>query len=898
MYKKLLELFIKQFGRNPNKLERLQLQFKAFQESGKGQILRPDFNKKKPWHITEKKADVTKLDDPLVNEFARTETFASPTRIKQGFSTRSKLNHWSQNQKQVSDFIGRKNREFNSLGKDDQKEVLEMFETQIKKHMPKERKAGGGVAGLLGERTGFKRGTKKSKKKEFRFFYPPWMGPSIHQREESHQVPDRVNARGHGVNFPYKSLEDIPPDVLTMLMKDPVFDLETFLKKVAWSDPDKTRIQKRIKGEKEPPWGAADHYGDMLLYKQKFGKGESIADGLLTMKSPSDANKVQTILHEMRHAKMREPWFMKSSAIPKYVRETGDPHYSFQKYGDKDDDPNKFVGGEELYIRYLDQLFGDVSEKGDIAGSDYKPYFDKILRDKWAPHAKAYKEILKEEKRVKSKPYGLAGGGIAGMLGEPTYQDDNHRVPYDSGNMVLPKEKPFQGLFHTEVGGPVITKDDSEFEAVVDRWSQFARQQGEGPEDRNKFKSFALENIVKIGREQGYEDDEIKEIILRINKADGGRVPLAGGKTPSDVTQGQLLPRDFDDLSEEEKIHLMKLILAGEIPNLAEGGRVPLGKGKSALQGLAKLMDEFFPGTTKIGQTSKPLAKKTQLKQALAGFKKREKAAKISETIKADEKTLAKLTKEHNKKYGPSREGGDEPMSDALYKQMVEDHKKTVAIENKILENRIKINDPPTKDDYKYYSEQLDVADADYYPVKGNETLAELEAMVKKTDADDIAEQKYWQKVFEKDDKKQMEKYGVLVNRVTEKNKLYKEFPNITDHQVADILRTDLDGTIDPRKIKAAKETLRKQTGSPWYTDPKTLTPEEELRKEFPGIDDNLIKNILADTNPQRIAEVKATLHEALKMQQKGMGHEEIINIFKKKPTKHASGGLAGMLGE
>ena len=75
------------------------------------------------------------------------------------------------------------------------------------------------------------------------------MGPSIHQREESHQVPDRVTARGHGVNFPYKSLEDIPPDVLAMLMKDPVFDLETFLKKVAWSDADKTRIQKKIRGE-------------------------------------------------------------------------------------------------------------------------------------------------------------------------------------------------------------------------------------------------------------------------------------------------------------------------------------------------------------------------------------------------------------------------------------------------------------------------------------------------------------------------------------------------------------------------------------------------------------------------------------------------------------------------
>jgi len=35
-----------------------------------------------------------------------------------------------------------------------------------------------------------------------------------------------------------------------------------------------------------------------------------------------------------------------------------------------------------------------------------------------------------------------------------------------------------------------------------------------------------------------------------------------------------------------------------------------------------------------------------------------------------------------------------------------------------------------------------------------------------------------------------------------------------------------------------------------------------------------------------------------MKMQEKGMPVDEIINIFKKTPTKHASGGLAGMLGE
>ena len=142
---------------------------------------------------------------------------------------------------------------------------------------------------------------------------------------------------------------------------------------------------------------------------------------------------------------------------------------------------------------------------------------------------KQNKESIKRFKDKMKDPEDFAGGGIAGMLGEPTYADDIHRVPYQTGERVLPKEKPFQGLFHTEVGGPVITKDDSEFESVVDRWSQFAKQKGEGIEDSNKFKSFALENIVKIGREQGYEDEEIKEIILRINKADGGRVPFGGG---------------------------------------------------------------------------------------------------------------------------------------------------------------------------------------------------------------------------------------------------------------------------------------------------------------------------------------------------------------------------------
>jgi hypothetical protein len=74
---------------------------------------------------------------------------------------------------------------------------------------------------------------------------------------------------------------------------------------------------------------------------------------------------------------------------------------------------------------------------------------------------------------------------------------------------------------------------------------------------------------------------------------------------------------------------------------------------------------------------------------------------------------------------------------------------------------------------------------------------------------------------------------------------------------------------------------------------------EIDLRDEFPGIDDNLIKNILTDDNPQRIAEVKQTMREALEMQNKGMGPDDIITTFKNtKRTKQATGGLAAMLGE
>ena len=122
---------------------------------------------------------------------------------------------------------------------------------------------------------------------------------------------------------------------------------------------------------------------------------------------------------------------------------------------------------------------------------------------------------------------------------------------------------------------------------------------------------------------------------------------------------------------------------------------------------------------------------------------------------------------------------------------------------------------------------------------------------------------------------------------------------NITMHDWLRMNRKNIN--IDDYVIKPGVKKVDDELSGIKKMLSKMSDAEIELRSEFPGISDDLVKNILADTNPQRIAEVKAAMKEAMIMQDKGMGIEEIVNIFKKqgkKPTKHASGGLAGMLGE
>ena len=101
-----------------------------------------------------------------------------------------------------------------------------------------------------------------------------------------------------------------------------------------------------------------------------------------------------------------------------------------------------------------------------------------------------------------------------------------------------------------------------------------------------------------------------------------------------------------------------------------------------------------------------------------------------------------------------------------------------------------------------------------------------------------------------------------------------------------------MDDALKYDEMKEAGQIEKNVTGS------ADLSPVEDLKREFPGITDEMIENILTDTDPQRIAEVKQTMREAMAMEQKGMNVDEIINTFKnQKRTKQANGGLSYLMG-
>lgn len=134
------------------------------------------------------------------------------------------------------------------------------------------------------------------------------------------------------------------------------------------------------------------------------------------------------------------------------------------------------------------------------------------------------------------------------------------------------------------------------------------------------------------------------------------------------------------------------------------------------------------------------------------------------------------------------------------------------------------------------------------------------------------------------------------VNRVIAKEGPYKKvsdkdtdkiFNDTQDHiYERDPKPSEFDIDIDDEEIESARALAPK------------MVERLQLKERFPGLDEELIQRILIDDNPQRKAEVIATIEESYKMLEKGMQPEDIINTFKNTSrSKNASGGLPHILG-
>jgi hypothetical protein len=76
----------------------------------------------------------------------------------------------------------------------------------------------------------------------------------------------------------------------------------------------------------------------------------------------------------------------------------------------------------------------------------------------------------------------------------------------------------------------------------------------------------------------------------------------------------------------------------------------------------------------------------------------------------------------------------------------------------------------------------------------------------------------------------------------------------------------------------------------------KFLEMEAIQQKYGNMIDNDFLQKIMVDDNPMRKAEILATIDEAMKMQEKGMSPQEIMDIMKNTTrTKQADGGSIGL---
>jgi cell division protein ZapA (FtsZ GTPase activity inhibitor) len=233
----------------------------------------------------------------------------------------------------------------------------------------------------------------------------------------------------------------------------------------------------------------------------------------------------------------------------------------------------------------------------------------------------------------------------------------------------------------------------------------------------------------------------------------------------------------------------------------------------------------------------------------------------------------------------------------------------------KIINKLIKKIKKPTKDDYEDYAEILN--DSENTVVQGIETFDELDALVKKQkDYEASMYQEYKMGRLDPSPGDKSEGRMKFLRKKAEEAEMTGDRRLITPDEMDEL--SDLESTYlqdvdksygtDTAIKKEMKKAIEEGTQKTNRMTELGLNPSsskdydkflemESIKQKYGNvIDDNLLKQILVDDNPQRKAEVLASIDEAIHMQQKGIAPEEIINIIKNTTrTKQAKGGSIGL---
>jgi hypothetical protein len=405
-----------------------------------------------------------------------------------------------------------------------------------------------------------------------------------------------------------------------------------------------------------------------------------------------------------------------------------------------------------------------------------------------------------------------------------------------------------------------------------------------------RYKDFELTEQLDTGRttvqrfkqsEADYYDEPLMEEVYMSHRP-GEMTEGAGGKfikTADEYTEDTSFLRTSrgnrgdvmdtvdgipDDLLEE---------LGETIVKKADGGRIGYAGGKKVVQGLISLLNKKAGKNVLTTADKLPIPKKT---------------------IDRD------MFRQANNRLNKKRQLTDQEIQD--YEMELGDSE-TWMSEGTVgeAENALKNQKAYQAEMYQQYKMgKLDPVAGDKSPARKRFLEKKLEEMLLSDDPklmtkDEIEELTFFDMGTEIDQMRKSKPKSIIPkDEYAEYKNFDKEILGKTDDIDISQGMIDLDEMNFTKNAQAAKKAIDSTSAE---KKGKKLADsmsdaEIDLRDEFPGIEDRLIKQILTDDNPQRVAEVKQTMREALEMQNKGMSVDEIIQTFKGTTrTKQAEGG-------